>query len=215
MAAFIEPHLPSSEADPPVFVMGHSMGGGQVLTLLCDPAYGERVTSRVRGWLLEAPFVAFPRGETPSALKVFAGRLAGRFLPRRQLKNTLPPENLCRVPEVVASLRDDELVHDTGTLEGLASMLDRTAALASGNVKAGEGVRALWMGHGTCDKGTSYEASKKWFDGCAGSVKDKTFRTYEGWYHQLHAEPEKEVFYGEVADWILARAGPEATEAKL
>lgn len=215
MAAFIEPHLPTSPSDPPVFVMGHSMGGGQVATLACDPAYVDKLVSRVRGWILEAPFIAFAPEEVPSALKVFAGRLAGRFLPHRQMKNELPPHNLCRDPEVVKSLKEDELVHNTGTLEGLASLLDRTAALAEGRARPGPAVKALWLGHGTVDKGTSYEGSKKWFDECTGEVKDKTFRTYEGWYHQLHAEPEKEVFYTEVGDWILARAGPEATEAKL
>lgn len=215
MAAFIEPHLPSSPTDPPLFVMGHSMGGGQVLTLACDPAYADRITSRVRGWLLEAPFIAFAPEEVPSALKVFAGRLAGRFLPRRHLVHAIPPENLSRDPEVVRSLAEDALVHNTGTLEGLAGMLDRTAALGDGSVRASGGMRALWIGHGTADKGTNYEGSKKWFDECAGAVADKTFRTYEGWYHQLHADPGKELFYADVAGWILERAGTEAPEAKL
>ncbi|KAL2163170.1 hypothetical protein VTH06DRAFT_7006, partial [Thermothelomyces fergusii] len=43
MAAFITAHLPASPADPPAFVMGHSMGGGQVLTLACHAAYQESV----------------------------------------------------------------------------------------------------------------------------------------------------------------------------
>lgn len=51
---------------------------------------------------------------------------------------------------------------------------------------------------------TSYEASKSWFEK-QETVEDKTFRTYEGWFHQMHAEPGKEEFYEDVGDWILAR----------
>ena len=58
------------------------------------------------------------------------------------------------------------------------------------------------------DKGTSYEASKKWFEQ-QSTVKDKEFKTYEGWFHQLHADlpDDREVFAKDVGDWILARCG--------
>ena len=191
------------------------MGGGEVLTLACDPAYGERITSRVRGWMLEAPFIAFAPEDTPSFLKVFFGRLAGRFLPHMHLKNQIPPETLTRDPEVVKAMYADDLMHDTGTLEGLASLLDRTAELSEGRTKASPQIKALWLGHGTEDKGTSYEGSKKWFDDCTGAVKDKTFKTYEGAYHQLHTDTDREVFYADVAKWILDRVDTKLPEAKL
>lgn len=217
MAAFIKPHLPASASDPPVFVMGHSMGGGQVLTLACSPQYQDSLVRHVRGWLLESPFIGFSPEAQPSALKVFAGRLAGRLIPHHQIKHVIPPEDLTRDPVVARSLAEDELVHNTGTLEGLAGLLDRTAALASGEVRpaAGGAVRALWIGHGTADKATWYQASKKYFDEFAGEVPDREFRTYEGWYHQLHADgPQTPEFYRDVADWILARC-EETPEAKL
>jgi len=89
-------------------------------------------------------------------------------------------------------------------------MLDRTEALGSGKAKLNEGVRAIWLGHGTDDKGTSYEASRKWFD-AQSQVQDKEFKTFEGWYHQLHADKadNRSLFAGDVADWILARCGGE------
>jgi acylglycerol lipase len=120
----------------------------------------------------------------------------------------IPPENLTRVPEVVKSIREDELMHDTGTIEGLAGMLDRTQELSSGKARPdGDKVKALWIGHGTNDKGTSYGETKKWFDKYAGVVADTEFKTYEGAYHQLHADLCREEFEKDVADWILARAG--------
>lgn len=195
--------------------MGHSMGGGEVLTLASMPEYEAGVVAKVRGWLLEAPFVDFDAAARPSALKVFVGRWAGRVLPRLQLLNPIPPETLTRDVAVQQSLREDDLCHETGTLEGLAGMLDRTAALAGGKVVLSDKVTSLWLGHGDKDTTTSYVESKRWFDRQT-KVQDKTFRTYEGYFHQLHAEVGKEVFYADVRDWILQRCdGKEKVDSKL
>ncbi|KAK4229852.1 Alpha/Beta hydrolase protein [Podospora fimiseda] len=208
MAEFIKLHLPKGYTDPPVFVMGHSMGGGQVLTFFSDPKYEDSIVTKVRGWLLESPFIGFSPEERPSTIKIFAGRLAGKLLPHQQLVHKINPENLSRDPRVVESIRKDELMHDTGTLEGLAGLLDRTTALDQGQVKPRKKgvVKAVWFGHGTMDKTTWFESSRRYFENCLGEVEDKEFRKYDGWYHQLHADgPDSEVFFKEVGDWILKR----------
>ncbi|KAK3685018.1 Alpha/Beta hydrolase protein [Podospora appendiculata] len=217
LAAFIKPHLPASPSDPPVFVLGHSMGGGEALTLACDPKYEDAVVRHVRGWLLESPFIGFAPEEQPSALKVYAGRMAGRLFPRHQMYHQLHPANLSRDPAVAKSLGEDPLLHNTGTLEGLAGLIDRTEALSSGVARPrGTAVRSLWMGHGTVDKATSFAASKRYFDEFTGAVQDKAFKSYEGWYHQLHADgPCSDEFYKDVGDWILARVEGERAGSKL
>jgi acylglycerol lipase len=211
VASFIKAQLPSAI---PVFVMGHSMGGGQVLTLASDPKY-EELTSSIRGWILESPFIGFPKGFEPSAVTVFFGRLAGKFFPHLSRHSPLPPENLTRDPNIVKSLKEDKLLHDYGTLEGLAGMLDRTAALNGGHTKLNEGVRSIWCGHGTNDMGTSYEASEAWMKQQT-QVQDKEFKTYEGWSHQLHADlpDNRHVFANDVGDWIMARLRPDDTQLK-
>ncbi|KAL2266562.1 hypothetical protein VTJ83DRAFT_5914 [Remersonia thermophila] len=209
MAAFITPYLPSGPSDPPVFVMGHSMGGGQVLTLASRPEYRDGLVKRVRGWLLESPFIGFSPEEEPSWLKVLAGRLAGMLFPGFQLRHPIAPANLSRDEAVRKSIADDPLMHNTGTLKGLAGLLDRTAALASGQAKPLPGaMQSLWIGHGTEDKTTCFKATRRYFEECLGEVKDKEFKAYEGWYHQLHADgPDSENFFKDVGDWILERCG--------
>ncbi|TDZ28341.1 putative monoglyceride lipase [Colletotrichum spinosum] len=211
VAAFIRDKLPSPQA--PVFVMGHSMGGGQVLALASDPQYDELVR-QVRGWLLESPFIAFTPGEEPSFLKVFFGKLASRLLPSKQLVNEIPAENLTRDTAAQQSIKDDKLMHMTGTLEGLAGMLERTDALAKGKLSLSSHVQSLWLGHGTEDKTTCFNASKKWLG--AQSIQDSTHKPYEGAYHQLHADLCKDEFFKDVGDWILERSSePAKPESKL
>ena len=112
--------------------MGHSMGGGQVL---CYAAQGPQdVRKHIRGYLLESPFVDFDQKSKPSSIQVFAGRLAGKVLPRKQLVNKLDPALLSRDQEIGKRFEADELCHNTGTLEGLAGLLDRTSQLASGKI---------------------------------------------------------------------------------
>lgn len=207
MAAFLEPQLPNSPSDPPVFVMGHSMGGGQALMLAGSDDYADLV-KRVRGWMCESPYIGLSPGMQPSTFIVFAGRIGAKILPHKKMVNGVPPEKLSRDPEVVNSLANDPLLHNTGTLEGLSGMLDRSLALTGGKVKMRrDRVQALWVGHGTEDLGTSCEATKRWFESCTKEVADRVLKVYEGWFHQLHAEPGKEEFYEDVARWILERAG--------
>lgn len=191
------------------------MGGGEALVLACTPEYEESIVKHVRGWLLEAPFVAFDAREKPSSMKVFVGRLAGRMLPSFQLKNVIAPELLSRDPAVVQSLKEDTLCHDTTTLEGAAGLLDRTGDLASGKYVLSPSVKSLWFGHGDQDIATNYSESKNWCERQT-QVADRTFKTYEGWLHQLHAEVGREEFYADVRDWILARCGDDGkVDAKL
>ncbi|KAK4082159.1 uncharacterized protein Triagg1_1971 [Trichoderma aggressivum f. europaeum] len=201
IVAFIQEKLPS---DVPVFVMGHSMGGGEVLTLAGDAKHRQLVT-QIRGWILEAPFIGFSKGEEPSVVKVVLGRLVGRLLPRHQLKHVVPPEHLSRDPAVVESIRNDELCHNTGTLEGLASLLDRTASLSSGGVKLGGDVKSILLTHGTNDMTCSYDAAVKFVNEQA-AVEDRETKSYEGAYHQLHADHCKDEYTKDVVDWILKRS---------
>ncbi|KAJ4286146.1 hypothetical protein N0V90_013495 [Kalmusia sp. IMI 367209] len=193
----------------PLFLMGHSMGGGEVLLYMSTGP--EEIRKHIRGFLLESPFVDFSPESKPSQITVFFGRLAGKVLPHRQLVNALDVTLVTRDPAVQKQFLEDDLCHDTGTLQGLAGMLDRTADLASGKVKIGDtagegGVTRVWIGHGDKDGITNYHASKALADRL--QVKDKEFKTYAGCFHRLHDEPspEKEVFVDDVANWILARS---------
>ena len=222
MTSVMQAQLQQKTANVPVFLMGHSMGGAQVLQYAARGP--PEIRRQLHGYLAESPFVALHRDSQPARLTVLAGRLAAKVLPRQQLVQKLDPGAMSRDPRVCEEYAKDELCHDTGTLEGLAGMLRRGEELEKGEVviEDGEGVR-LWVGHGTGDKVCSFEATRGLMERLG--VRDKEFRMYDGWFHKcrwleltllrgqrtkcllVHAEPgdDKITFANEVADWILAR----------
>jgi len=181
------------------------MGGGEALALASSPEH-EDVVAKVRGWLVEAPFLGFAAGEEPSKIKIVLGRAVGKIFPRFTMMHRIAPEKLAHDPAVQKSLAEDKLCHDTGTLEGLSGLLDRTLDLSSGKYNLLPVVKSVWLAHGTKDQTSAFESSQHWFDAQKAHVEDATFKVYDGCAHQLHADPCKFDFFKDVTDWITERA---------
>lgn len=198
------------KAGVPLFLGGHSMGGGEALTYLATGP--KEVVGRLRGVLVESPFLAQPPATRASAVTVMLGKAASRLMPGRQMVQKLDKNLMSRDQDVCDAFEADELCHDTGTLEGLKGMLERGANLVEGKVVVKEGLNEggktrVWVGHGTGDGVADLGAVRQWFDGTM--VEDKEMVVYEGWYHKLHSEPgqDKVRFAEEVGQWILDRSG--------
>jgi acylglycerol lipase len=207
----------------PLFLMGHSMGGAEALHFLLTEAprpvaYGPPM-ARIQGLLLEAPFIALAPGNGPSGFTVWAGKLAARIVPSKQMLQKLDSTYMSRDPQVRRDWEEDKLCHTTVTLEGMVGILQRSAELTElGEGKAIQGLKLnpgcpVWLGHGSSDGVTSYNASKRLFE--ALQVEDKTFKTYAEAYHKLHAETEgvKEQYLRDVGEWILAHIPRETGRA--
>jgi acylglycerol lipase len=207
--------LEQAPTNVPTFLGGHSMGGGEILTFAADGPASTR--AQIAGYLAEAPLIDLADGARPLAITVFLGRLAGKLLPKRQMVQPLDHTALSHDLDWCVKARDNPLNHDTGTLEGLAGMLDRMANLNTGKVQPKDGPTEaekvhVWVAHGSDDRICDSKASEKFVERL--QVKDKEFKRYDGWYHQLHAEAgeDKELFAKDFGDWILARV-PTSTTA--
>lgn len=115
------------------------------------------------------------------------GRIAAMLAPSKQIATNLDPKTLSRDPVVQQEYVDDDLCHDTGTLEGVAGLLDRAAALDSGQLRLKDGIgeggkTRLWIAHGTGDSFTAYAPVKRMFE--AFDIEDKQLKLYNGWSHK-------------------------------
>lgn len=103
--------------DLPTFVYGHSMGGLVVLVFLL-----EHRDAGLTGYVVSNPLIrpAF----TPPRLKVLAGRLLARVLPKLRMPNELDTSGLSRDPEVIKAYVDDPLVHSLISTRWYTSMTE-------------------------------------------------------------------------------------------
>lgn len=178
----------------PVFLYGQSMGGNAVLN------FALRNKPAVAGIIATSPWIQL--AFKPPSIKVWAGRLVNRLTPTLSLANELATQYLSRDPAVVKAYNEDPLVHRKITagggvvLLGMAQNLDKTVAEL--------GVPLL-ITHGSGDKITSHAASYAFAMRAKGDV---TFREWPGMYHELHNEPEKDVYLNFLYSWMVEKITP-------
>ncbi|KAF9338054.1 hypothetical protein BG006_000043 [Podila minutissima] len=192
----------------PLFLMGHSYGGSLVLNYDCIGP----LRTKLAGLIASAPLVLASGPTRPNGLTIsFAGAVS-KVAPSFKIPTNLSSKFISRDAKQVAKYNDDPLVHGYGTTKGLFDMLTNGKALLTSRYQEITATVPLLICHGTADGLTDFQASKDFFDKC--QVKDKEYKVYKDFYHELHNEPEddrKEVidFY---VQWIKARlpAAPSA-----
>jgi acylglycerol lipase len=188
----------SREAGLPVFMLGHSAGG--VVSCL----YTLDHQAELAGLICESFAHELPAPDF--ALAVFKG--LSHVAPHAHVLH-LPNERFSRDPKVVEAMNNDPLVaHETQPTQTMAAM-----------VRADERLKKefplitlpLLILHGTLDKNTKPSGSQHFYER-AGST-DKALKLYEGGFHDLLNDIDKEVVMLDVKTWInahLARAGDQA-----
>lgn len=176
----------------PRFLLGHSMGGAIALSYALDHP-GELTALALSG-----PAVVVTAG-TPGVV-VEAGKLIGRFLPDLPVQK-LDPNHVSRDPAVVAAYNADPLVHHGLVPAGIAR------ALVLGEQSYPQRLPSLTvpvlLQHGTDDKLTDPSGSRLVADR-AGS-DDVTLKLYEGLYHEIFNEYEKDKVLDDLVEWLKPR----------
>lgn len=175
--------------EKPLFLLGHSMGGLIVARFLVERDAG------VAGAIVSAPAVKLS-DDIPLAL-IWASRVLSRILPRVGLK-PLEAEGISRDPTVVKAYVNDPLVY-TGKI---------TARLGDELLRAGNEVRRnassitvpLLILQGSGDRLVDPGGAQLLYD--ALSATDKTLKLYEGLYHEVMNEPERERVLADVHAWL-------------
>lgn len=190
----------ASLAGRPLFLMGHSMGAGIVLLSAMER------TPDVAGVVASAPPVRIGGNVFP-LLRHLAWVL-GRVFPRLRVVS-LGGSMLSRDPKVVEDFRNDPLVYHGRLPTRTGSEILRS----SRRIRRGMGglEKPLLILHGTGDVLTNPEGSRRLVAEAASRDKTQTF--YEGAYHDLFHEPEKDRVTADVIQWLDARTSPPADDA--
>lgn len=176
----------------PLFIIGHSMGG--LVTL----RYLARKSDTVAGAIISAPLIAVA---TPvPAYKVWVARLGTRFAPRLRLANQINPADLSRDLNVGKAYAADPRVTRKVSTKWFT---EAVRAMAEVKEWASRIRTPLLVMHGSADKLASVGATKDLFAEIGS--KDKELIIYEGYYHELFNEPEKQEIFERATLWLSQR----------
>jgi acylglycerol lipase len=172
----------------PLVLLGHSMGGLIALDLAV------RSSDSLDGLIVSAP-AACPR--EVSRFKLAVGRALSRVAPDTGVLR-LPLDRISRDPAVVASYNNDPLVFRAPMRARLgAEMLD-----AMDRVDAGlPSLRVpLLVMQGTADGLVDPGCGPHVYERAASP--DKTLKMYDGLWHEIFNEPERDHVLGDLIAWL-------------
>ncbi|HNX81145.1 MAG TPA: lysophospholipase [Candidatus Omnitrophota bacterium] len=182
------------EQAKPLFVIAHSVGG--VIAIMYALTYAP---SYVSGFVLCSPALKLYASVSPLAV-AFAG-IAAKLFPQLKV-DPLNPRFLSRDPAVVSAFTSDPFCYRGGFPAAAAQKLLRSQQEITPLLS--KLTYPLFIVHGTEDKLASIEGSRLLYQQ-AGSP-DKSIRYYEGFYHELLNEPQKERVISDILDWLSTRA---------
>jgi acylglycerol lipase len=162
----------------PVFLLGHSLG-----SVIC------------------ASFVAgFQPAITGLVLTGYAG-LPGQALLEAMADPTapgVPPEFISRDPAIVKAYIEDPLVFED-RIPPECNAVAMEAAIAA-NTGASTITLPVWMGHGSADAICDVEGAREFYE-ALGSA-DRELVVYEGLYHEILNEPERDLVLADIVAWL-------------
>jgi len=175
----------------PIFLFGHSMGGGIALrhVIFRRPS--------LRGLMLSAPSVLI--GESVAPLLRRISGILSRLLPKLPAAG-IDTSALSRDPAVLERRDEDPHVFQgkiparTGAelLRICGGILERMSEITL----------PMLLMHGNADRLADPEGSRRLYQGVGSG--DKTLRLYDGLYHEILNEPEKEKVLNDLAEWVDA-----------
>jgi acylglycerol lipase len=185
--------------DIPMFVLGHSAGGLVVLLSLLDHPHD----IPLKGVIVSNPLLALAMKVNPVTL--FFGKLAASVLPKLGVASNIPSTAISRDPKQVAKYDADPRRVTKVTTRWFVAMNEAAARVQSeiGRIT----VPLLWC-IGTGDQICDHTASERAFANLRDpNANDQTLRAFDGYYHELHNEPEPDraEVISTYVDWIEAR----------
>lgn len=177
--------------DIPHFIYGHSLGG------LLALAYALKNKAGLAGVIVSGAGLRSPIHE--QKMKVILAKLLGSLAPTALIPSGLETAALSHDPNVINAYQADPLVHDRISLGFGKAGLNATDYVWS---HAGEFSLPLLIMHGSADRITYSHGSEEFFKLVARNNHDVTLKIWDGLYHEIHNEPQKEDVIKLMIEWL-------------
>jgi len=171
----------------PLFLYGHSLGGGIVLDYIISKQ------PEVKGAIVTSPWIRL--SFEPGKSKVTLARIMNSILPSLVQPSGLVVDHISHDSSVVEKYKNDPLVHGK-----ISVGLFHSAVSAAKNIQENAfslKVPMLLM-HGAEDQITSPEGSRE----IAARSTGVTLKIWDGGYHELHNELFREEVYTYILNWL-------------
>jgi acylglycerol lipase len=172
----------------PVILYGHSMGGNVALNFIL------RKKPQLAGAIITGPYLRL--AFSPPAWKTTLGKISARIIPTLTQPTGLETAAISRDTDVVKKYESDTLVHDKITSSFFVSV---HFAGPFAIEHAADITLPMLIMHGGADRLTSCEATKEF---AARADKNVELKIWEGLYHEIHNEPEKDEVLNYELGWI-------------
>ena len=179
------------QANTPLFILGHSMGGLIVTRFLQDHQ------DKFNGALLSGALIESP--QEPSSLQVKIITLISRLLPKLGVLK-LDASGISHDPVVVEDYLADPLVNKNKLSAKFLVEMFKTMALAKEQAKKIDS--PILIMHGSEDPMTAPSGSQYLYDNVSST--DKQLTIYDGLMHEIFNEPEANGIYNEMVAWLDA-----------
>jgi alpha-beta hydrolase superfamily lysophospholipase len=194
---FIEPLLTyykmvkTWHPQPPIFIYGHSMGGLITSFHLLDHQ------ADFKGAIISAPAVKIPDNISPLVITI--SKVLSTIAPKAGLIG-LDTTYLSHDKALVDTYNADPLVFHGKMPARLSAEMLR--AMLRVTAEAGKITLPVFILQGSGDKIVDPAGAPMLYEKV--SSKDKTLKMYEGLYHEVHNEPEREKMFKDLGTWLQA-----------
>jgi alpha-beta hydrolase superfamily lysophospholipase len=171
-----------------MFLLGHSMGGA-IVTLFAITRKPD-----VKGLILSGPALKISDDISPFLVRLSS--MIGMVLPHLPTIK-LDSGGISRDPEIVKHYDNDPLVYRGGIPARTGAEITRATRMIEAEMETI--TLPMLILHGTDDRLADPEGSKSLNQ--RAQSQDKTLKLYEGYYHEVMNEPEKELVLADIVEW--------------
>lgn len=177
------------QPDKPIFMLGHSMGGLIATYYLLDHQ------KELTGAVISAPGIKV--SDTISPMTIRMGKILSKIAPKAGLL-ALDANAVSKDPAVVKAYVSDPLVYTGKVTARLAAEMLR--AMTRVTAEVGTISLPMIIVQGKADKLVDPDGSQMLYD--KSSSIDKVLKMYDGLFHEVFNEPEREQVLTDVEKWL-------------